>query len=146
MKIIKKYSGVVPNGKVLNSRSQSLNDTYSCDYLNEQLNNEIYSTEEVRIGTWLGKPLYRKVIDFGALPNTTNKQVNNNVTNISTVVRAYGYATNGTNYFPIPFANTTANQSITLVAHKTNVEITTGIDRSAYSTCYITIEYTKTTD
>ena len=34
MKIRKTYQGVVPSGKVLNSKSDSQIDTYSCDYLN----------------------------------------------------------------------------------------------------------------
>ena len=34
MKIRKTYQGVVPNGKVLNSNSSSVIDTYSCDYIN----------------------------------------------------------------------------------------------------------------
>lgn len=37
-KIRKTYQGVVPTGKVLNSESSSLNDTYSCDYINEKFN------------------------------------------------------------------------------------------------------------
>lgn len=37
MKIKKTYSGVVPNGKVLNSENASLQDTYSCDYLNRTI-------------------------------------------------------------------------------------------------------------
>lgn len=36
-KIRKVYSGVVPNGKVLNSRNDSLQDTYSSDYLNRHI-------------------------------------------------------------------------------------------------------------
>lgn len=36
-KIRKTYSGVVPNGKVLNSRNNSLQDTYSSDYLNRTI-------------------------------------------------------------------------------------------------------------
>ena len=36
-KIRKMYSGVVPNGKVLNSRNDSLQDTYSSDYLNRAI-------------------------------------------------------------------------------------------------------------
>lgn len=36
-KIRKNYSGVVPNGKVLNSRNNSLQDTYSSDYLNRAI-------------------------------------------------------------------------------------------------------------
>lgn len=36
-KIRKTYSGVVPNGKVLNSRNNSQQDTYSSDYLNRTI-------------------------------------------------------------------------------------------------------------
>lgn len=35
MRIRKTYNGVVPNGKILNTRDTSQNDTYSCDYINE---------------------------------------------------------------------------------------------------------------
>jgi len=36
---------------------------------------DIYTTTERRIGTWIdGKPLYSKVINFGALPNKTVNQ------------------------------------------------------------------------
>lgn len=38
-KIRKTYSGVVPNGKVLNSKNNSLQDTYSSDYLNRAIPN-----------------------------------------------------------------------------------------------------------
>lgn len=38
-KIRKTYSGVVPNGKVLNSRNDSQQDTYSSDYLNRNIPN-----------------------------------------------------------------------------------------------------------
>lgn len=36
-KIRKVYSGVVPNGKVLNTKNDSLQDTYSSDYLNRAI-------------------------------------------------------------------------------------------------------------
>lgn len=37
MKIKKTYNGVVPNGKVLNKDSSSVTDTYSCDYINNNV-------------------------------------------------------------------------------------------------------------
>ena len=37
MKIRKTYQGVVPNGKVLNKDSSSVTDTYSCDYINNNV-------------------------------------------------------------------------------------------------------------
>lgn len=36
MKIKKIYNGVVPNGKILNSKNTSQNDTYSCNYINDK--------------------------------------------------------------------------------------------------------------
>lgn len=36
-RIRKNYSGVVPNGKVLNTKNNSLEDTYSCNYLNDNI-------------------------------------------------------------------------------------------------------------
>lgn len=38
MRIRKTYQTVVPTGKVLNSESSSLNDTYSCAYINNKFN------------------------------------------------------------------------------------------------------------
>lgn len=58
MKIKKKLQSVGILGKILNIFSNSDKDTYSCDYINK-LNT--YSTEEIVIGEWFGKPLYRKV-------------------------------------------------------------------------------------
>ena len=37
--------------------------------LDNMIADSIYSTEEQRIGTWLGKPLYRKTIEIPAFPN-----------------------------------------------------------------------------
>ena len=48
----------------------------------------------------------------------------------------------------IPFADTSsATQSITIFVNSTSISISTGtVNRSDYTKCYITIEYTKTTD
>lgn len=51
-----------------------------------------YSTEETKIGTYLGKPLYRKVIETTA-PSTvdTNANIYTFTENIENVVNIYGY-------------------------------------------------------
>lgn len=36
-RIRKNYSGVVPNGKIFNTKNNSLEDTYSCNYLNDNI-------------------------------------------------------------------------------------------------------------
>lgn len=42
-----------------------------------------FSFEERRIGTWIdGKPLYRKMVDFGALPSNGRKNFEHRIPNI----------------------------------------------------------------
>lgn len=118
------------------------------DEIGEDEPNEIYSYEEQVIGKWCnGKPLYRKTIELGALPNKTTKTVAHNVADISSVVRVYGYSTNYTNYLPLPYAHPdTLALSVTVYATKTHVGVQTGTDRSAYGNTAVTIEYVKSTD
>ena len=48
---------------------------------------DLYSTTEKVIGCWTdGRPLYQKVVDFGAGANKTVKSVSHGISNISTVV------------------------------------------------------------
>jgi hypothetical protein len=47
----------------------------------DKIDSATYSTEEQVVGTWInGKPLYRKVVPFGALPNNTYKEIQLNGT------------------------------------------------------------------
>ena len=113
-------------------------------------NEGIYSLGEIKIGTWIdGKPLYRKVIDFGTLPNNEEKSYNINGLNVSTIVNAYGFAMSpdGNYGYQIPFVNPrgTVYEGIGLYKNQNYIVVITGIDRSGYS-AYITLEYTKTTD
>ena len=110
-----------------------------------------YSTDEVKTGgKWIdGKPIYRKVVDFGALPNATIKEVSFDNINADTFVKIEGIAMNNSgSAVTIPFADTSAaTQSITIFINSSSVSINTGAtNRSDYTKCYVTIEYTKTTD
>ena len=110
-----------------------------------------YSTNEVKTGgKWIdGKPIYRKVVNFGALPNATTNVVSFDNINADTFVKIEGIAMGNTgNAITIPFADTSsATQSITIFASSSSVSINTGAtNRSDYTKCYITLEYTKTTD
>lgn len=111
--------------------------------------NIVYSTSEQRIGTWLGKPLYRKVVNVGNLPNATIKNIDTGITN-ATIVSMKGYATSGsgTTQIPIPFLDTGGLPTgvMMLIQNKgAELVITCGSDRSNW-TAYVTLEYTKTTD
>jgi len=88
---------------------------------------------------------YRVVINFGTLPNTASKTVAHNLDTTNWILtHAYGAATDpGTSYIPIPYASTTLANNIELSVDGTNVTITTGIDRTGYTTCYVVLEYLK---
>ena len=104
-----------------------------------------YSTKEQKIGTWLGKPLYRKVVDVGALPNNAVKHVPHNITNLGSVIRIYGWAFGVDLHIPLPFTSTYAPYSVMCNVLDTNIQMEAGYDRSNMSG-YIILEYTKTTD
>lgn len=115
-----------------------------------QVDNSIsYSTTETKVGAWIdGKPIYRKVVNFGALPNATSKSVAHNISNIAMITNIRGVALNpSTNtYLPLPYTTTTATQNLQLYANLTNITANTGFNLSIYTTTYIILEYTKTTD
>lgn len=106
-----------------------------------------YSLAEINTGTkWIdGKTIYKKTIDFGALPNTSSKSVAHNISNLGYVIKIEGYAWDETSsYRPLPSAAPTAANSIEVYNNDTNIVVYTGINRSNLTTCYITLYYTKT--
>lgn len=108
-----------------------------------------YSTTEKKTGgTWIdGKPIYRKVIDCGALPNNTSKDVATGIDfTVCNVIKIEGVAKNtstgNTDTIPMPFSNV-----VTIGTTKTgNVSISTTGSFSNYTQSYVTLEYIKTTD
>lgn len=110
-------------------------------------NGNVYSTNEVDTGkVWVdNKPIYRKVIDFGALPSSaTTKNVQHNISNLDTFTNVYGIAKDSSNNtLPLPYASTDASSNIRLALNNTNVTIGVGYNLSSYS-AYVTLEYTKT--
>lgn len=93
------------------------------------------------------RQVYRKVINFGALPSSTTKNVAHglSINNTYSFTRIYGAASNqaGSSYLPLPFASPTAASNISLSVDGTNVIIITGSNRSAYTKTYIVLEYIK---
>lgn len=95
------------------------------------------------------RQVFRKVINFGALPNAAAKTVAHGITMTDdyTFTRIYGAAsdTTGHTYLPLPYASVTAaNNSIELSIDGTNVSIDTGaVDQTAYDACYVVLEYIK---
>lgn len=90
---------------------------------------------------------YRIVINFGQLPNNATTSVAHGLspTTSWTFTRIWACASDpaGMNYIPIPFASNTAGDSIELSVDATNVNITTGSNRTNFTVCYVVLEYLK---
>ena len=104
-----------------------------------------YSSNERVVGKWIdGSDIYEKVVDLGALPDTTTKNVPHGISNLDRIISFNGTAKSGGTIIPIPYAPLAAiaENGIALLFSDVNVGITTGKDRSS-STAYIVLRYTK---
>lgn len=97
------------------------------------------------------RQIFRKVVTFGALPNSTGKSVAHEITTPDgspldsnfTLIHLYGAATNPTSVtaIPLPFASPTATEEIKLSMDDTNIIVTTAMDYTAYTRTFIVVEY-----
>lgn len=78
-----------------------------------------------------GKPVYAKLLNFGALPNSTSKSFAHGISSLGYVVDIYGQGV--------------AGQDVKVGVDTTNITITSTSNLSAV-TAYPVIKYTKTTD
>lgn len=106
---------------------------------------DVYSTTETVVGTYMGKPLYRKVVDCGVLPNNTTKEIFHNIANINIITKTSGTAwMNDGTTIPLPTASLTS--PVEIDSDKSKIYIITITDRSTSTNSNVTLEYTKTTD
>jgi hypothetical protein len=90
------------------------------------------------------RQVFRKIINFGALPNAGSKSVAHGIliTPTYSFTRIYATATNpNTSFIPIPYASPVLANNIELQVDTVNVTITTGSNRTAYTICYVVLEY-----
>lgn len=106
------------------------------------------SDDECVIGTWFGKPLYRKVVSMGALPNATLKSTPHNISNLGFVTKLTGMAYNPTSgsRLTLPYADPKPEYTVMLYANDNYVVLNTTFNQSDFTESYAIIEYTKTTD
>ena len=105
-----------------------------------------YSEEEIMIGTWIdGKPLYRKTINIGALPNKTDIEIPLPA-NCKRIIKFYGCSTDGSYGIELPAISLTAPIIIFISYPDSKAILRTHDDKSGYTESYLTFEYTKTTD
>lgn len=110
-----------------------------------------YSTTEKVVGKWIdGKPLYRKVVDCGTLPNNSEKYASTGIAySVMQPVNffAFGRLSGGGFQFAsfIGWNNENVRCFLTSYNNETAVRIITNSNFGAYNV-YAIIEYTKTTD
>lgn len=135
------------SGLAENQQENVLNDVK--EYVNSS---NSYSTDEVKTGgKWIdGKPIYRKVVNFGALPNASEKTVTFDVINDDTWVSITAIAKKSADGTIINIPYTDVNNikaGINYYIKNNSIVVNTGvIDRSDFNKCYFILEYTKTTD
>ena len=113
---------------------------------------DIIDTTERIVGMFDGKPMYQKLINFGALPNSSIKEVAHNITNIDKIVYIDGFCYSRSNPLNAASLNYSANTTATLkyctsLSTETNnkIRIETTSDFSTWD-AYVLLRYTKNTD
>ena len=125
-------------------------ETFNLLQSNIELTLNEYSTDETIIGTWMGKYLYRKVIEINSKdPSNT---YSHGISNVDVFVNAYGTANFtgiGEGWQPVPRVVPTNIQSYGLgVGNLKENTFTFGIGTNygTFIKAYIILEYTKTTN
>lgn len=142
---------LIPDAVTANPTGEITNDLTALQIGSTKYNireNLLFSESEEVVGKWInGKPLYRKTISCGALPNNTSMTVNHNISNLNVVVAVNAIAErmSDKNTIILPFVNT-ANTIAYISFNATQITIITNADLSPYDNSYVTIYYTKTTD
>lgn len=116
------------------------------NYIDEK--NSYSTTEQLTGGTWIdGKPIYRKVIDIGALPSTSTKTITNAFSNIDTRISMYGFAESSAGGITLPYIDISGGTTYLVNLYqsgKVDFSIRTNFNAAAY-TGFVIVEYTKAT-
>jgi hypothetical protein len=108
-----------------------------------------YSTEEKIIGTWIdGKPLYQKTVNVGSVSAGTTKTVDFNGIDMVCAFSGVAHSQAYNQQIPIVFGHQNMTNYVVNVLYTENnnkINVYTGDDFSL-DWCFITIQYTKTTD
>jgi hypothetical protein len=134
--LVRLYQNINLIQTTLNIKDSAFYD--SEEFVNGQVYPAVTGTNATNV-----RQVFRKMVSFGALPNTAAKTVAHgiDITVGFTFTRIYGAASDTTNllYLPIP----SANPDINIRIDATNIVITTSANYSLYDTTYVILEYLK---
>lgn len=140
-------SGVITQGPAAQSNAELEDGSVTSDKVDWTTMAGPYSTtEQLTPYTWIdGKPIYKKTVSIGALPNSASKSVAHGIANLGLVIKAEGIASeSGGVRVTFPFASVSAvGDQIAMRFEATNIVVLTGTNRSGFSG-YVTLWYTKT--
>lgn len=114
-------------------------------------NKNVYSTDEVVVGEYIGKPLYRKVLTgkMGTCTTDGTYGTANNISvssNIETIVNLSATMKIGNQVYPLMYMNNSGRVAKCLFDGGNGVQLTTNGTSFSQQNCTIIVEYTKTTD
>ena len=112
------------------------------------LESDNYSADEIIIGTYFDKPLYRKVLNLGTLTGTTETSHQTGLTNIKYLTKFEGACTCENAYgMKLPTNGDQINSVIFRARLENNFSILkTERSNNSFQNVLFTIEYTKATD
>lgn len=129
-----------------NGIDQTKIDSLNFQFRKKIENEEVYSEDEIRIGTWIDKkPLYRKVFTITSLTSSNTNLVD--VSNLSidyakisgTIITSTGAK------FPINLYDSASNYSVIILSDAGYIRGRGAIGSGTLSKCIVILEYTKTT-
>ena len=131
-------SGMIAGAKAVAELNGNKIDTY---------NISIDTGEFLTGETFVGRPVYEKIVDIGALPNATQKTVSTGISNAYYfwIDPTYSMVFNAAASYPMPYNDPqVASNGITarIVGSGTSVIVHTAADWSTYS-AYVAVKYTK---
>jgi hypothetical protein len=139
--LVRLYQNVNNIALALNIKDTGMYDT--TEFVNGQL---FYPNPLTPVPTTTSdnyRQVYRKTINFGALPNAGIKTVAHGITcdDKTTFTRIYATASDTTNhiYLPIPYVDPV--RPIGLYLDNTLVYIEDSFNYSSFDTCYVILEY-----
>lgn len=143
--LVRMYQNLGLMATVLNLKESAYYDV-NRPFVNGQLFFPNPALNSASATTPIFRQVYRLVVNFGQLPNNSTTSVAHNLTigPNTTFTRIYGTASDTTDnlYIPIPYASASAvADNIELNVDATNVNVTTGSDRTNFTTTYIILEY-----
>lgn len=155
MRIKKESKSVGVLGKILNLFSNSKEDTYSCDYINNKVK-DVYSEQEIKTNkVWVdGKPIYRISKELMTPSETTKffeiyRFINLNLgklTDFKAIIEVV-YSDTTIVYYSLSYDENDSNHFAWIALHKRtgSLQMKVGSELTNQK-IYLTLEYTKTTD